>query len=722
MRLLLILTTLLLSLAVVGAAPQINLDDNPTTLVDLGSYTIQGSDFGFKESGPPARWEDFDDGELNTTFNEPDWYMEYDVDTYCYPHYSEQQMRDGTYSIAFCQEHTDGKTGFQDMNTGSLDSGGRIFFSTYIYVPTSPAYVDEYKSKMWYVHSGEGDGWTQYPQIQVHDYFTGSGVTYRERSCDISSGTLYNCDYVESIPGNDPGRCRDWFGGYAHDEWVRIQVEFDSGDYDTWNGLYRHYINNVISQDFPAFEPDPFKFLCNDDPQIDNVMFGYWWGRDDGYTDTKTIAFYDDIYVDTTWARIEICDKSTYDDYPIHCEIQIPSEWSESSISFEANKGIHNIGEELHLFVIDEDGVSSENGYPIQFGNPTPGVPSITDINNDEPLTDGGSFTITGSDFGTEGLSSLFKWEDFEGFPDGTPVTAGGWSVYNQEHPNPTDAPPEYSSSRSYGNSQQSGWSDISDGGLLCPYLVTSPTLSYYVSYNFYYDYTTLTGVQKGMRVHPSSCSYGCEPAFRVQDFSDDYRLRVYPIQGDSFYAGYPGNLLDNQWVREEYWLTLSDPAGSENGVVEYSRDSQLLKSWMGDSRYSSTPDATWGVVMLPLAWAGSANFWYDNVYISSSRARIEICDQELWDNTVPRHCEIQVPQYIWSENSIQFTANQGVLNPGEELFLFVIDEDGNVNENGFSIEFSNAIPQTIEEIDQGYGTAYSLIDLVLFSSRFLTI
>jgi hypothetical protein len=73
---------------------------------------------------------------------------------------------------------------------------------------------------------------------------------------------------------------------------------------------------------------------------------------------------YDDIYMDSSWARIEIGDAPTYD-ASTHREIQIPIVWNDGQIDFTVNKGSFN-GGTAYLFVVDENGNASA-GYPITF-------------------------------------------------------------------------------------------------------------------------------------------------------------------------------------------------------------------------------------------------------------------------------------------------------------------------------------------------------------------
>jgi hypothetical protein len=69
-----------------------------------------------------------------------------------------------------------------------------------------------------------------------------------------------------------------------------------------------------------------------------------------------------DTYLDTTLSRIEIGNNATYANCT-HREIQLPTAWSNTSVTFTVKKGSFNTGTTVNVFVID-----SNNGVHI----PTP--------------------------------------------------------------------------------------------------------------------------------------------------------------------------------------------------------------------------------------------------------------------------------------------------------------------------------------------------------------
>jgi hypothetical protein len=81
----------------------------------------------------------------------------------------------------------------------------------------------------------------------------------------------------------------------------------------------------------------------------------------------EAIVYYDDVYIDNSWARVEIGDASIYDNCT-HREIQIPTSWSSNAISIKVNTGSFASGDIVYLFVIDPDG-SVSPGYKMTVGS-----------------------------------------------------------------------------------------------------------------------------------------------------------------------------------------------------------------------------------------------------------------------------------------------------------------------------------------------------------------
>ena len=101
------------------------------------------------------------------------------------------------------------------------------------------------------------------------------------------------------------------------------------------------------------------------------ILDEYWQQFDDngvvkGWPINNGKVQYDDIYMDTTWSRVMIGNASTYDGCT-HREPLIPVEWSTTSIRAYFNQGSFSNQENVYLFVVDSNGLTS-NGYGIKIG------------------------------------------------------------------------------------------------------------------------------------------------------------------------------------------------------------------------------------------------------------------------------------------------------------------------------------------------------------------
>jgi hypothetical protein len=77
--------------------------------------------------------------------------------------------------------------------------------------------------------------------------------------------------------------------------------------------------------------------------------------------------YFDDMYVDTSLARIMLCNNSNYTNATI-CEPQIPFAWSASSTSCKVNLGSLPSSGTGYLFVFDSSNNHNTTGYPVTIG------------------------------------------------------------------------------------------------------------------------------------------------------------------------------------------------------------------------------------------------------------------------------------------------------------------------------------------------------------------
>lgn len=82
----------------------------------------------------------------------------------------------------------------------------------------------------------------------------------------------------------------------------------------------------------------------------------------------------DDVYVDTTWARVMVGNASTYATCT-HLVPQIPISWSGTSISVSAHLGALRRIDTAYVYVVDENGAVNATGRPLTQAPGTPQAP-----------------------------------------------------------------------------------------------------------------------------------------------------------------------------------------------------------------------------------------------------------------------------------------------------------------------------------------------------------
>ncbi|MPZ18416.1 MAG: hypothetical protein GEV06_10955 [Luteitalea sp.] len=113
-------------------------------------------------------------------------------------------------------------------------------------------------------------------------------------------------------------------------------------------------------------------------------------GRTDGAPGTKRVEaiggfgrpygkpnnwrYFADLYFDTTLARVMLGNASSLE-RSTKREVQIATQWADSSITLSVNLGVFNQGETAYLYVVDSDGNVNEEGYPIKVGGSGGGDP-----------------------------------------------------------------------------------------------------------------------------------------------------------------------------------------------------------------------------------------------------------------------------------------------------------------------------------------------------------
>jgi len=323
--------------------------------------------------------------------------------------------------------------------------------------------------------------------------------------------------------------------------------------------------------------------------------------------------------------------------------------------------------------------------------------PSISSVSDTTP-THGQSITITGSNFGSKTTAAPYKYDDFEGGTLGARVGNGwytssnlsdGWPIYSDAHARASGIAEE----TAYLQHDRAYNSTIGVTGLNWDYGQEAYLSCWY--------YCTTAGAQsrnfKILAFRGGGAGNWDGPDFRADMYPNQPGGHAYVARPDKSLIvqdwGLGGHLLEDGWHRVELFMHTGTSNNSDNdGVCLGWRD---LNEWWTlenfefdfstqnyDNIYFAAYFARDDGTPTPQMW------WYwDEIYIDTTRARVEIGNASTWSACT--HREIQIPS-AWSGSSITVTVNQGSFADSSGAYLYVVDSDGNVNSNGYSITFAD--------------------------------
>jgi hypothetical protein len=476
-------------------------------------------------------------------------------------------------------------------------------------------------------------------------------------------------------------------------QWSHIRYYLDTGEFDVsappYTGSSKLYRGNILVQSAAVqWYQTGFTGRIN----------GFRAGSYTGNTATSHVEVYwDNIYVDNSWARVEIGNNQNYA-LSTHTEIQIPhTTWNDSTIQFTVNLGNFNTSEQLYLFVVDEGGVASE-GFPLAMES----VPTITSVSG--TLSHGNNITLTGSGFGIKNPVEPVLWDSIDNQHSYSGLVEGQTIPTGDDYPWATNGNYDYVGSLKYG---------ISNPRILGkPYYHTGMINATPPSYIGYLGFQDL-GEENPKQLYinwwfrvngnMASGSGGTSSTKLVRAWSDftGQNGRISWCADQEAHYTWNGTAVVPQgsW---HHW------GGVEDGItwnkLEFAVDSNGIGSNAASFKSWTNGQPIFNVANLGTpSESDSINYLYvlgfdpnygnslDNVfadfteiYIDTTFARIDICNSSNW-TAYPKHCEIQIPHTTWNDSTIQFTANLGSFNASEQLYLFVVDENGNAS-NGYPI------------------------------------
>lgn len=324
------------------------------TILHDESIVITGSSFGSKSPAAPIKFDDFDDGTDGQAVSTGGYWtvsgtgdIDYEIDN--------QRHTNSTNNVI--NRLVPGTNdGYMYANTWD-NTKKKLFVSWWCKITmVSMDASDNWQLKLW--RFSEGSAHADWP-------------TWNHQTWWNTAGTSTSSDYCEWA-GSDT-----WNGSGSLnvdvDKWMRFHSYIEESDQNTANGnvyVYNYLDDNSSGSSIGTNKETVGTAWPN---YLQYVKFGYLITNNINAGHTAH-TFWDDVYIDSTWARVEIGDNSVYANCK-HREIQIPSAWAAGEITVTVNQGSFITDDTVYLFVIDADGTAS-SGYTLTVGGTPAGDPA----------------------------------------------------------------------------------------------------------------------------------------------------------------------------------------------------------------------------------------------------------------------------------------------------------------------------------------------------------
>ncbi|MFX0197666.1 MAG: LVIVD repeat-containing protein [Candidatus Hodarchaeota archaeon] len=351
------------------------------TFLDGETATISGSGFGVKSTPEPLFFDSFDsndsgrqNGDMirgNKCSHYGSWL---DHEYKQSPTYANTNQRTGSTLSSYVQ-----------MSVGGAYPSNGAIWGTFSGSHQSPLLVVVWQRVV--LSGGSDDDWWQLKHWRI----TNGDIAEANPDTFIQIGrhvinqdhNPFVCMWNNRTVAYEPWPWYNAYQGYEPPTDTTLHFGSANAPYDgTWyntiifakastgdgsaDGYFKIYSNDHAAGDPAHPYEDAIETYYSANPvPWKNITLGWWIGTYEGSGDPPTaILQFDDVYIDNSWQSVWIGDASSWDNCT-HREIQIPTAWSDTSITITVNQGSFPRCEQVYLFVVDADGNVNAQGYPI---------------------------------------------------------------------------------------------------------------------------------------------------------------------------------------------------------------------------------------------------------------------------------------------------------------------------------------------------------------------
>lgn len=339
------------------------------------AISLRGNNFGEKSTAGPLVWDNFENGidDAIVAGNSPtlenmdgDWVWRDSTTGIERVKYTSAYQKPNSIMSARSYYHGDNWQVALLLYYNLPNTGDDAYF-TFYWKPVKEGDIYSRNRKPWRTL---GSGINSYPKITL----------------GFGDPSLEGDEYLRSSVVDTDNTCYPdssiWSGPKITDienEWVRFEVYLKQSSKSIKDGTMQVWTHRPFKTD-----PSVIKIGINDtsygtrcsDDYWKSWRFNYFWETGGG---TNGHAYLDDLYFDNTQARVEIGNNESFDKCT-HREIQVPTSWSDDEIIINVNQGSFEDGETAYIFVVDGDGETNQEGYPIALSFQEEYHPSDTNL------------------------------------------------------------------------------------------------------------------------------------------------------------------------------------------------------------------------------------------------------------------------------------------------------------------------------------------------------
>lgn len=307
------------------------------------SVTIAGSSFGTKSPAAPLVWDTFESGSNGTAIQSVNAILgQWDTGAGSDNVYYTNTIGYGGSSKAARHQFTESQYNSSLSKNGTFSV---LYLDFKRYYPSSNGNPSNYKPYRLY---GNDDAL----QLTI------------SQACGWSNAELYvnglsednDTEWIDLIP--------------SMDSWRHYQLLFkESSAGGVADGVIKMYLDGTQY----GLNSSNQKTRIYSSQHFDQVRVGHFFDvypRDNCDPNDNSVVYSDNVYIDTTWARVEIGNANTYS-ASTRREIQIPTTWSSDgkSITMTVNTGTFAEGSTAYLYVFDSSGTPNALGYAVIIGS-----------------------------------------------------------------------------------------------------------------------------------------------------------------------------------------------------------------------------------------------------------------------------------------------------------------------------------------------------------------